>query len=86
MSTEEFDFDETKLDVSHEELNEMDQEFLKATSEKAKSCSEDETNDAFTLWFLIVLLLLFVFFIILGIVFVVKGRQRRYEYRLVGYR
>ena len=83
---DEFNFDESQLNLSEQDLAAMDQEFLAAMQQKTENAETLESNDAFTFWFLIILLLVFVFFVVLGIVMVVKGRRRRYEYAMVGYR
>lgn len=84
--TDEFNFDESQLDLTEQELSAIDQEFLNTMQQKTENLTVEESNDAFTFWFLIVLLLVFIFFIALGVIMVVKGRKRRIEYAMVGYR
>jgi hypothetical protein len=83
---DEFEFDETDLNLDDQALADMDKEFLKGIQEKTDDVATDEANNAFTFWFLIILLLLFVFFLSMGVIMLVKGRRQRYEYMLVGYR
>jgi len=83
---DEFNFDESQLNLSETELANMDKEFLNSMQRSSADANCDDENDAFTFWFLIILLLVFVFFLVLGIIMLVKGRQRRYQYALVGYR
>lgn len=83
---DEFNFDETQMQLTDQELSAMDQAFLATMQEKAENSATEDSNDAFTFWFLIILLLVFVFFVVMGIVMLVKGRRRRYEYAMVGYR
>lgn len=85
-SGDEFNFDESQLDLTDKDLAALDQEFLTAMQQKTENSSTEDSNDAFTFWFLIILLLVFVFFLIMGTVMIVKGRKRRYEYAMVGYR
>lgn len=85
-TTDEFDFDESQMKLTENDLLAMDQEFLKAVEERTQCVDTQESYDVFTFWFLIILLLVFVFFLVMGVVMVVKGRRRRYEYAMVGYR
>lgn len=83
---DDFNFDESQMNLTERELTAMDQEFLASMQQKTENAETQDSNDAFTFWFLIILLLVFVFFLVLGVVMVVKGRRRRYEYARVGYR
>ena len=84
--TDEFNFDESQMHLTEQDLTAMDKEFLSSMAERTECSEAQENNDAFTFWFLIILLLVFVFFVVMGIIMVVKGRRRRYEYAMVGYR
>lgn len=84
-SNDEFEFDETDLNLDDKTLAAMDKAFLKGIENKTVDVVSDDSNNAFTFWFLIILLLLFVFFLAMGLIMLVKGRQKRHEYRIVGY-
>jgi heme/copper-type cytochrome/quinol oxidase subunit 2 len=84
--SEEFDFDEAGLMLDEKDLDAMDQQFLQSIQQKSDDVSAEDANNAFTFWFLIIMLLLFIFFLAMGAVMIVKGRRRRYEYAVVGYR
>lgn len=86
MNNDEFDFDDTQMEMSQGELEAMDEEFLSRMQQRTENSESQESDNAFTFWFLIILLLVFVFFLVMGVIMVVKGRQRRYEYAMVGYR
>lgn len=83
---EEFDFDDSQIQIDDNELKEKDKQFLASIEDKAEDVTADENNQAFTFWFLILLLLLFVFFLAMGAIMIMKGKCRREEYAQVGYR
>jgi hypothetical protein len=83
---DEFEFDEADLNLDDQALANMDRAFLKGIQDKTEEVVLDDSNNAFNFWFLIVLLLLFIFFLLMGVVMLVKGRQKRHEYRVIGYR
>lgn len=84
-SKDEFEFDEEDLNLDDKALADMDKAFLKGIQDKTVDVVSDESNNAFTFWFLIILLLLFVFFLAMGLIMLVKGKRQRHEYRIVGY-
>ena len=76
---------DTEDEMSLKELKDNDKKFLESMQYKTEDSTYQESNDAFTFWFLIILLLLFIFFLVMAAVMIVKGRRRRYYYRSVGY-
>lgn len=81
-----FEFDETQMDMNEQELADLDQAFLNKNEQATMEHTTAESYDAFNFWFLIVLLLLFVFFMVLGAGMIARGYQRRQEWASVGYR
>lgn len=72
-------------ELSEQELEDLDQQFLSSMQHKTADSTYNESNDAFTFWFLLILLLLFIFFLVMAAVMIVKARRRRYQFRRVGY-
>ena len=81
-----FQFEDADFDIDAKDIQEMDQNFLKSIEDKTNDNDCESDYNAFTFWFLIVILLLFIFLIAIGAMWIIKGKRRRYEYQLVGYR
>jgi hypothetical protein len=81
-----FEFDDVDMELNEDDLDEMDKKFIQSIKEKSDEYSCDESDNAFSYWLLIILLILFVFLIGISMFCVIRGRRRRQEYRDIGYR
>jgi len=90
MSTDDdfdFDFDVPVVEGNGDsDLANIDKNFLDSIQAKTTDSSCDKANDAFTFWFLILLLVLFMFALTFMVVFMVRGRRKRAKYEEIGYR
>ncbi len=86
MADDEFDFNEDALDMSEEDLKQLDKEFLKSNAEALADSTTADDNDAYNFWIVVLLLVITVFFLAVGAILIVKGRRKRYELVRVGYR
>lgn len=86
-SLDDIDFDATEYNEKDLEnlAAEQEEEYSKALSQQTANATMQEVNDAYTYWFLIVMLILFVFFISLGVIAMVRSRNKRYIYQQAGY-
>lgn len=76
------DFDEAEVDKVSQQLEE---EHNKTIEQQMLNSTTQESDDAYTYWFLIVMLILFVFFIGLGAIMLIRGRRKKYVYQSIGY-
>lgn len=83
---DEFIFNEEDFRVDDKDLEKLDREFLKSNQEQLLDSQTCDDNDAYNFWFLIIILIFFIFFLSMGVVFLVRSRRQRMELVRVGYR
>jgi hypothetical protein len=83
---DDFDFDDVDMELNEEDLDEMDKQFINSIKDKSDEYACTQSDNAFSFWLLIILLILFVFIIGMSIFFVARGRRRRMQYKEMGYR
>jgi hypothetical protein len=82
---DESDFEFDDIDINDDDLNEMDNMHLQLIKNQTLENSSQETDEAFSFWLLVLLLVFFVFFISIAIYGVVKNRETRRQYEEIGY-